>query len=203
MLMPPIPVNRYLVPEPATTTPDGFTLVDEAILRGLPHTIQLSPTARIQLLLVHGVAVPWRDADSAAVVTRSEPERGVSRPADPPPHVPLRLALSIDDRLVGAAPLGAGARFMLPEAADGVRYEFVILGWDVRAGSVKGPGPYGSRISFAWREANKAVNDFSPPPVPFKVVARLPDSSRLMSELGVIGIRNLTRFLNIKQARLR
>jgi hypothetical protein len=203
MLLPPIPVDRYLVPEPLATAPEGFTLASEPILQGLPHTLRLSPTATVQVLLLHGLAVPWRDADSAAVVTRSDPERGSLGPAAPP-HVPLRFVLRINDTQVAAAPVVAGRPFTLPDGAgDGVRYEFVILSWDIRAGSLRGPGAFGSQIAFGWRAANAAVDAFSPPPVPFNVVARLPETARLKSELGIRQVRALPRFVTLKRTFIR
>jgi hypothetical protein len=58
-------------------------------------------------------------------------------------------------------------------AGTGIRIELVVLGWQIRAGSLRGPGDFGSRIELAWRIADRAADEFSPPPVSARVLERL------------------------------
>jgi hypothetical protein len=69
---------------------------------------------------------------------------------------------------VGAVPLVAGGRRLVPDAgaADGgVAVELVLLAWELRAGTVRGPGEFGSRLALAWRRADRGAAEFSPPPI--------------------------------------
>lgn len=177
----PIPVQRYLVPAQKPTTPDGFTQVDVRILTGLPYPIPLTGDLQLIVVLPTGLAVPWRDADATAIVSRSEAELS---PAIPQPEfimgdvtrAPFRLVVQQSRRIIGVVPLVAGLRRVVPDSGSnnlGGQIELVILEWDVRAGSVRGAGDFGSRLSFAWRRANQATNQFSPPPINPMLMSRL------------------------------
>jgi len=173
MKMPPIPVQRYLVPAQKPTTPEGFTQVDVRILTGLPYPIPLTGDLQLIVVLPTGLAVPWRDADATALVSSSEAELS---PSTPPTDFTLadvtrasfRLIVQQSRRTIGVIPLVAGLRRVVPDSGSnnlGGQIELVILEWDVRAGSVRGAGDFGSRLSLAWRRANQATLQFSPPPI--------------------------------------
>jgi hypothetical protein len=206
MIVPPIPVERYLTPDPDAGVPEGFTLVDDAILQGFPHVIALTPSVQLQLVIPHGVAASWTSAHPSAVVSRSDEERAPYRGSPVPvgdiTHPPLRIVLRVDNRAVGSMPVAAGARRFLPEGGGPVRYEVVTLSWTILAGAVKGASASGSKIALAWRTAREAVDFFSTPPVSFKVIERLPLNDRMLSELGLTVAYKQNRF-DVKKVVLR
>lgn len=169
----PIPVQRYLVPPQEPTTPEGFTQVDVRILTGLPYTIPLTGDLQLIVVLPTGLAVPWRDADATAIASSSEAELSVVTPQinftiGDVTRAPFRLVVQQSRQIIGVVPLAAGCRRVVPDNGStilGGQIELVILEWDVRAGSVRGAGDFGSRLSLAWRKANQAVEQFSPPPI--------------------------------------
>ena len=123
MAIAPIPVAAYLVPEHSRATPDGFTLVEEALTRGLPHTITLGGDVRLTLVLPTGLARAWRDSDSTAVVTTSDDERLPRGPHTPAPvgdsgRAPLRLVAQVGQDVVAIVPVVAGRRQITPDAGD-------------------------------------------------------------------------------------
>jgi hypothetical protein len=182
--------------------PEGFALVQEPVAQGLPHVVPLSATSRLLLVIPHGVITQWRDADPAAVVTRSDEELTPQAVPSAISRVPLKLLLQTGVKIAGAAPVVAGLPWFLPDGDSGVQYEVTVLSWDIRAGSLRGPGPYGSQISLAWRVADQAVDNYSTPPIGFQVAERLEPKSRIYSELGLRRYRQLDRFL-VKKVVLR
>ena len=68
----PFPIARYLTPESQILVPEGFTAVDDSILRGLPHFIQLTGELRLVIMISTGVIKHWMDADPLLVVSKSE-----------------------------------------------------------------------------------------------------------------------------------
>lgn len=179
--MQPIPVQRYLVSAQKPTTPDGFTQVDVRILTGLPYPIPLTSDLQLIVVLPTGLAVPWRDADATAIASSSEAELSPAIPQTDfiigdVTRAPFRLVLQQSRRIIGVVPLVAGLRRIVPDHGSsnlGGQIELIILEWDVRAGSVRGAGDFGSRLSFAWRRANQGTSQFSPPPIHPMLVSRL------------------------------
>lgn len=173
MPAPPIPVSRYLVPEERPRAPEGFTQLDRAINDGLPFNLQLNAATTLVLVVPNGLAHTWRDADPSTVVTRSDEELAPHTPAPATPvgdvtRPAARLIARRGGLAVGSLPLAAGLRRYVPErltAAGESLLEVLILSWDIRAGSLRGAGDFGSRISLCWREADRAVTQFSTPPV--------------------------------------
>jgi hypothetical protein len=178
----PIPVAGYLVPEHTSLTPDGFTRVDEPMARGLPHTISLDRATRATVVLPSGLARAWRDADPAAVVSTSDAEHVAIRPSagvdDSAARAPLRLVVERSNVVLGVVPFAAGARRFVPDegSARGAAIEIVLLAWELRAGTVLGPGDFGSRITLAWRIADTASAEFAPPPINANLARRLAQS---------------------------
>ncbi len=197
-----IPVQHYLVPESAPAAPEGFTVVDERILNGLPHAIRLDPETRLVLLVPTGLAKSWRDADPEAIVSRSDEglapvEAGIDDPVGSVERPPARLLLRSGTRTLASVPLVPGLRRCLPDAGlpdSGARVEVVILSWDLRAGSMRGAGDFGSRIALAWRYADRAVERFSTPPPNPNVVPRLEAKFKTESLLGLTQPKRLARF---------
>ncbi|HET8922549.1 MAG TPA: hypothetical protein VFN26_06085 [Candidatus Acidoferrum sp.] len=208
--MAPIPVSRYLVPQAPLQAPDGFTSVNEKILDGLPHTIALDRATELVVAMPNGVALTWRDADPAALVSRSAEELSpyTPNPAEPVASVgraPLRLLVRLNGALAFSIPLRAGQRRIASDSGDAVKgsqIEVYVLSWEIYAGSLRGPGDFGSRISFAWRHSNQAVNHFSdPPPHPYllpRLILVLPERFRIESTLGLREFFPLGRFQNKK-----
>jgi hypothetical protein len=203
----PIPVQHYLVPERTPTAPEGFTLVEERILNGLPHAIRLDPQTRLVLLVPTGLARTWRDAAPEAIVSRSDEglaplAAGGDASVGEVDRTPARLLLRSGTRTLASVPLVAGLRRSLPDAGlpdSGTRVEVVILSWDLRAGSMRGAGDFGSRISLAWRYADRAVERFSTPPPNPNVVPRLEAKFKTASLLGLTLPKRMARF-KIKKA---
>jgi hypothetical protein len=181
MKMPPIPVQRYLVSAQKPITPDGFTQVNVRILTGLPYTIPITDDLQLIVVLPTGLAVPWRDADATAIASSSEAELSPTTPQTDViigdvTRAPFRLVVQQSRRIIGVMPLVAGLRRVVPDSGSntlGGQVELVILEWDVRAGSVRGVGDFGSRLSIAWRLANQAIPQFSPPPLNPMLISRL------------------------------
>jgi hypothetical protein len=176
----PIPVARRLVPETqAQVETEGFTRVREQLPAGLPHTIAGGEGLQLVLVVPTGLAVTWRDSDPTAVVTDSAPEHAAHDPAaaTPLPRPPARLILRDGAGVLEAVALAANRRLWLPDTGrsdTGVRIELIVLGWDIRAGSLRGPGDVGSWIELAWRIADRAADEFSPPGVSSDVLERQP-----------------------------
>jgi len=177
----PIPVQRYLVPSQKPVTPEGFSQLDVRIFTGLPHTIPLAGDLQLILVLPTGLAIPWRDADASAIASNSESELSPEIPQKDfingdVSHAPFRLVVQQSRRTIGVVPLAAGLQRVVPDSGSsnlGGQIELVILEWDIRAGSVRGAGDFGSRLSLAWRRANQAIPQFSPPVINPRVVSRL------------------------------
>jgi len=80
--------------------------------------------------------------------------------------------------VLGIVPLVAGVRRFVPDEGStrGAAIELVIIGWDLRAGTVLGPGDFGSRVTLAWRIASSASPEFAPPPINANLARRLAQS---------------------------
>jgi len=186
--MTPHPVLRELVPEaPLKTALEGFTVVEDRLLAGLPQRIELGPLALV-LLLPSGLATAWRDAEANTPVSTSASERGphLAQPDTPyalPERPPVRLAVRDGQTTTAVVPLVAGRQRLLPDASGRACLELCILEWTLVAGSLQGPGDVGSRLRLAWRDARLAPAEYAPlPPNPY-LLPRLPDTLRLQSAL--------------------
>lgn len=200
--MPPIPLTRYLVPEPpaapAAALSPGFTLIDSVITGGLPHRLPLEAGLTLVLTLPTGLGREWLQADGHAIVSDADREQAPRLDPEAPnaitelPPAGARLTLrGADGTLLGIAPLALGVRYLLgdgaaEEAGDsqagGVRIELVVLGWSLRAGNARGPGDWGGRITLAWRRADRGSDRFEPPALHPYVIPRLPAWQRRASE---------------------
>jgi hypothetical protein len=158
--------RRHLVPAVPAPLDADFVLVDDRIVRGLPHAIPLTGEFSLLLVLPTGLATAWRDASPTAVVTSSQEQttpRPSTEPVEPlPVTAPARLVVRRQGAIAGSVALAAGCRVVIPETDpdSGVRIEVVVREWDVRAGSMRGPGDVGSRIALAWRRIDQGTAVF-------------------------------------------
>ena len=92
-------------------------------------------------------------------------------------RAPARIIIQRTGLPMIAIPLAAGLRRFTPDSgnpnAGGAFLELLILSWDIRAGSLRGIGDFGSRISLAWRQADQASNQYSPPAISPFLLRRL------------------------------
>jgi len=176
--MRPIPVDRYLVPAQPADPPADAQVVDVALLTGLPFTISLGSDMALLLTFATGLAKEWRAMDTQAVITQSaveaEPRTDPTDPVTDSKTGRLSLALQRGGRTLAVVPVVSGRhRLAEPGESGARRFDIWILGWDVRAGSIRGPGDFGSRLRLAWRVADKAGGFFAPVPVNSFIILRL------------------------------
>jgi hypothetical protein len=133
-----------------------------------------------------------------AVPSNSTTDRGTAGrtdlglPVPPPPvgavdHAPARLLLRRAAETIAVVPLVADRTARISESGDsdrGAVVELSILGWEIRAGSLRGPGDFGSRLEIAWRRCDRAEDRFEPPPVNRRAAERLAEEFRTKSLLG-------------------
>lgn len=191
--MPPFPISRYLVPDQSPAVTAGFTALRQALTGGLPQRIEFSAGLHAVLVLPTGLARQWLDADPLDVVSTSADDLA-PRPApeapDPVPlagRAPLRLVVRRGTQVLGSVPLSAGLRRACADggaAGQGTAVEVAVVAWHLCAGTVRGPGDYGSFVSLGWRQADLATDVFGPPPVHRFVVRLLPPDLRVESDLG-------------------
>jgi hypothetical protein len=143
-------VMRELVPPGARPVPAGFALRRERITRAIPHVFELAPGLTLVLIVPTGLAAAWRDAPPSAVVTNSDPQFGPALRGDDVATAPVRLLLRAGVRETGIAPLVAGLRQRLPSTGRAV-VELQVRGWVLHAGTLVGPGEFGSKLELAWR----------------------------------------------------
>jgi hypothetical protein len=188
----PIPVDRYLVPAQREALPDGFTRLQVALVRGVPFQLALDRELTLTLFVPIGRANVWRDADAAQLVATSATDRAPNDPAaessvDVLARMPARLVLQANGAILAAAPLVSGLRRTIPDdgdAANGTRIELRILGWELRAGSVRDAGDTGSTLDIAWRRIDQAADTFVQPLLDPRIAARMPKGQTVLSDLG-------------------
>jgi hypothetical protein len=180
-----IPVDRLLVPDAPPAVPAGATQVLQPLLRGLPQELPLDATLSLVITVPTGIAVDWRDADPATVVASAADERAPSgaqaRPALARP--PVRLALRRAGGFIAGVPLVLGAhRFLPDDGAGGAVIELTVLDYLLHAGTLCGPGDFGSLLRLAWRRCDAGVDHFALPPLPPRVAERF--VAQVQSQLG-------------------
>ena len=169
----PAQVQRFLVPAAA---PVGFVRLGLRLLGGLPVTIPLDEEVALVIVVPTGLAAAWREADPTSVVSRSTPElTPVAAPVGGN-RAPARLLVRVEGAIVGSVPLVANLHRRLPD--DAARVEVMVISWDLRAGSLRGPGDVGSRLELAWRRTDQGTDLFAPPPLHPALLARLDHTFR-------------------------
>jgi hypothetical protein len=160
---PPFPIVRELVPPVTAGTPEGFTTINEPLTAGVPHAISLDRELRVVLVVATGLARAWRDADPAAVAFSSDDEYTAVVPGgDLLARPRAALLIRSGTAVLATVPLVAGVRHRIPRAEGGVVAELIVVRWQLRAGSLRGPGDVGSRIELAWRRVDRAADSFAP-----------------------------------------
>lgn len=187
------PISRYLVPDAGPPAlPDGFTAVRQALTGGLPQRIELGNGVNAALVLPTGLARQWLDADPLDLVSTSDDDLGTD-PERPSARPPLRLIVRRGTEILASVPLAAGLRRNCRSV------ELAILRWQLFAGTVRGPGDYGSVVEFGWRTADKALDIFGPPVPHRAVLRRLPllvkfeSEFRLYQEYRLLANKKLRR----------
>ncbi len=167
--MPPIPIQRYLVPEPSRIAPDGFATFTKPVLNGLPDRCELDEHTTLVLRMPTGQGTLWRDADPEATVSDGATGRAtlddvtlalLSEQLTPP----LRLSIAVGGRRRAVVPVVAGLSYAVA-GPNGEHLEIVILDWCLTAGTVRGTGRFGSQVVVAWQLMLGGSGAFSPPPV--------------------------------------
>ncbi|MEK8105542.1 hypothetical protein NKG94_11075 [Micromonospora sp. M12] len=174
--------------------PDGFTEVRQALTAGVPHRVELGAGVHAVLILPTGLARQWLDTDpsrwSAAPPTTWRPPAPPATPRPPALVGRCRCAWSSarapDPRLAAARrrPAPGLPRRRPDHRAHPTVVELLVLSWLLHAGTVRGSGDYGSSLALAWRRADRAVDQFGPPPINEFVWRRRPPAQRVESELG-------------------
>lgn len=188
----PIPVQRYLVPPEPSQPPEELVRVEDKLLGGVPHSVQLGEGSVAVLIVPTGLATVWRDADPDEIVSRSVDQTVPL--AEAPVEIgatgkaPARLLVrGSGGTPMGTVPLSLGVLHSLPETGTtnaGPRIELMLLSWDIRAGNLRGPGDFGGYISVAWRRADRGVEHYSELPVHPDLRPRLILAQRMESDLG-------------------
>lgn len=186
----PLPMTRYLVPEPSFLAPEGFAQIEDKMLGGLPHRLSVNAEFNIVVVVPTGLAVTWRDIDPTTLVSCSDLQIFQSTLASAKAirtkelRSPARIIVRRGGGIAASIPLTAGLRRTIPEgdqAVPGSQIEVMILGWEIRAGSLRGPGDYGSWISLAWRRTDQGADSFSPPASHQYAIPRLEPNARMES----------------------
>ncbi len=165
----PTPAYRRLLVPPAATSATTIasaqaTAVGGPILRGLPHRIPIAGDVTVVLVVDTGLATAWRDAPPTALVSTSRTDttpRTPTGPAQVSVATPAPRLIALQGRdVIGVIPLVVGASKLLPDddPNPGPRIEVTVRGWDLRAGSLVGPGDVGSRIDLTWRSVESNVS---------------------------------------------
>jgi hypothetical protein len=186
-----IPIESYLVPPEPPELPADMITLDTALAAGLPQTIDLDQDVSVVIVVPSGLAATWRDADPSALVSTAANEL---EPADPAAATPPadgrvdrgrpRLLVQRAGTPVAWMPLVAGTRRSLPDDGEqGETVELAVAGWDVRAGTLRGAGAFGSRLQLAWRRSDRAAATFQAPPVNPQLARRLAVRQRLESDV--------------------
>jgi hypothetical protein len=114
----------------------------------------------------------------------------------------LRLVVRRGAQVLGSVPLAAGLRRACADGGDpgqGVVVEVAVVAWHLCAGTVRGPGDYGSFLSLGWRQADLAADLFGPPPVHQFVLRRTPPAKRFQSDLGLAATEGRLRQLALSK----
>ena len=159
LLMPPLAMDRFLVPGDSPAVPEGFVRLRQDLIRGVPFEFLVDGDVTLLLQVPTGFAAIWREQDPAQLVSAAREETAPhtqSRAADPLERPPVRLLLRRARVLLATIPLAAGLRHIMPDGdAAPSAIELIVVDWRLHAGCVRGPGDYGSFVEVAWRRADK------------------------------------------------
>jgi hypothetical protein len=139
-------------------------IVDSELPDGIPASLALDGSRVLVLAVPLGIARPLLDADPRTVLVD---DRAIAAPPDrrAQPDLPRpRLTLVADGRIADTT---AVVPHVLLRIGDGPRsvVEVVVERLLLTAGSLRGPGRFGARITLRWRDLLVAGNT-GPAPVP-------------------------------------
>lgn len=188
MALPPIPVDRILVPPAPAALPDGFIRMRQSLERGLPATFRLDAELSLALYAPTGDARLWRDArgdEPVAIAADDDTPASAVDPIDLAARAPLRMVLLRAGAIVGAVPLVPCPPRRVPDGggAQGALIDLAVLDYRIHAGNLRQAGDYGSFLDIAWRRIDRAGARFSLPPLDQRVASRF--AGIVQSEVGV------------------
>lgn len=170
-----------LNPAAAVAPAEGGTLLDQPIRAGLPHQVALGPRLRGLLVLPTGLARPWLDLPAGTVVSAAADAPDEAAPFG---RAAPRLRVQRDKVTIAVLPLVPGLVQEVADAAGVVPLQVQVLDWLLHAGTVRGPGDFGSFLRLAVRAADKGADVFGPLPPSDFVIQRLPPAERIESRGG-------------------
>ncbi|MFT8245004.1 hypothetical protein [Roseomonas sp. BN140053] len=195
-----LPAIARLNPPPAA--PEGMAALDSPIRNGLPHAVALLPRWRVLLVLPLGVAATLRDLPPGTLLSSDAGEAAPAPAAEaaPDPARPApRLRVQQDGETVATLPLAAGLLAELPGRDGGFGLRLFLRGWALHAGTLLGPGDFGSVLRLAAARADLAADSYEPVPPSPALIARLPPADRMESRAGLRAVLRLRRIHLLKQ----
>ena len=199
------PISRYLVPEIVQAAPEGWTIVEQRIVAGLPVTLSLSKNIQVRLASSTGLAREWVAGNPRSVVSAASWQLAPHQPGVPPVIVEALAATPVLQVRASVGALGAmplqpvAARTFARTGAAPTLAEIILLDWQLCAGNLRGAGDYGSFIRLAWRQADQGVPMFGPPPISEFLHRRTPPAQRIESKLGLAKEIKQARFLKRRE----
>ena len=185
------PIESYLVPAAGPAPPETMTRLAMPLARGVPQKIELDRDVSLVVVVPTGTAVTWRDADPSALVSTGAEQLDAVEADDAAvlevvDRAAPRALVLLRDRPVASVPLVAGARRAAPDDGgdQGEVVEVTIVDWELRAGTVRGAGDFGSRLELAFRRSDAGAPTFAPPGVHPQLTRRLGADRRVESEVG-------------------
>jgi hypothetical protein len=191
--MPAYPAARLLVPADTPTVSDDFTTVRSPLVQGLPHFIDLTTDLRLKVTLPTGLMLPWLDAPPSSLVASSDDEAHPRSEGDPIDaedvwRPALRVTALRGRSRLSSLPAAASAWRSVPDGGDavqGVALDVVLLAWRIFAGTLRGPGDFGSFIQLGWRISGLGANQFMAPAINPFLRRRLAAGQAMRSQLGL------------------
>lgn len=180
MALPAIAIESILVPDAQAPVPRGFRLDLRSLDAGLPAIVALEQLWNLVVIAPSGLAVPWLTRSAEVVVSSSNEEfssrvRGAL--TDTVARSPARLLVRSGEAIVASVPLIAGSmRNFAKGEGNAHMLELMIVGWEIRAGTMRGGGGQGAYLEFAWRTGGPPPTFDTPSPDP-RVLARSLDGS--------------------------
>jgi hypothetical protein len=185
------PIEGHLVPAERPTSPEGMTRLAVPLARGVPQTVELDRDVSLVVVMPTGVAVTWRDADPLAPVSTGGEQFASARSSGQTSAPPLnrgapRALVLLRDSVVASLPLVAGSRRRGPDdGGDGGEIvELAILDWELRAGTLRGAGAFGSRLDVAFRRSDSGSARFATPATHPHLADRRAAGQRFESGVG-------------------
>ena len=203
------PIEEYLVAETIEAPSAEFSIVERKLMQGLPQKIELDADVHLFVVVPNGLANIWRDSEPTLILSCNhdenslfDPGKSISYPnAD---RIPACLLVRRASEVKASIPLVSDMRVIVDVSSTTTPclIELNIMDWDIRCGVMRDNGDYNASIRFAWRKIEKAVEQYSTPPINPYVIKRLKPVYRMESLLGLKKIKVMSRF-SYKQRRIK